>query len=164
MKHSIMVATALLLTFLSLWMRQAIWGNMSEEQQNQSSVQFKALIAGMSTEEFELMSAIVEAESNRTDSTEGKTLIALTIFNRVESSKFPDSIRGVISQSGQFQVYEEGTYKWVGRTDSSDRAVIEASFWKEGEHPAVMYFNCIGFSSWAEPYAYVEGNYFSLGE
>lgn len=127
-------------------------------------LEMMAYITGMSSEEFELMSAVVEAESDRNpEHIDGKRLIALTIFNRQASEDFPNSITGVISQSGQFQVYYEGTYKQAGRTESSDRAVIEAYFWMQEDHPNVIFFNSIGFASWAEPYEYVDGNYFSLG-
>lgn len=160
MRHTIIVATTIILYLLSFSLRQTIWNSLSEEQQNQMSVEGKAFFANMTPEEFELMSAIVEAESDRSDSLDGKILIALTIFDRVEDSGFPNSIKGVITQSGQFQVYYEGTYKSVGRTNSSDRAVIEASFWKMEEHPNVMYFNCIGYNHLGTPYDYVDGNYF----
>jgi len=155
---SVRVIAVMIIPFILI--NQMLWRNMTEEQQNALPVEAKAFFAGMTVEEFELISAVVEAESDRSDEVEGKTLIALTILNRVESSLFPDTIYGVISQSGQFTVYYNGTYKSVGRTDSSDRAVIEASFWMLEEHPNVIYFNCIGFNYLGTPYEYVGGNYF----
>lgn len=116
--------------------------------------------AGISPDEFELMSAIVEAESDRSDSIHGKTMIALTIFCRQESENFPNSITGVITQSGAFQVYYEGTYRSTGRTATSDLAVILASMWMKADHPHVVYFNCIGYNNLGTPFAYVDGNYF----
>lgn len=145
-------------------LRQMVWSGLTEDEQNEAPIELKAYVAGMTVEEFQLMSAVVEAESDRSDEIEGKMLIALAIFNRVDSSKFPNSIKGVISEAGQFQVYYDGIYKSVGRTDSSDRAVIEASFWRMTEHPNVIYFNCIGYNYLGTPYDYVGGNYFETLE
>ena len=41
---------------------------------------------------------------------EGKVAVATVIMNRVKSSSFPDSIMGVISQSGQFEPYGSGKF------------------------------------------------------
>lgn len=162
--HRIWLVIALLSSFLASNVKGLIWEGMSKQEQSEANLSLKASIAEMTTEEFQLISSVVEAESDRNpDHTEGKTLIALTILNRVDSPDFPDTITGVISQAGQFTVYYEGIYKQTGRTDESDVAVVDAVLWNKKEHPNVIYFNSIGFSSWAEPYAYVEGNYFSLG-
>lgn len=163
MSRFICTTIALVIALLPFNIKQLLWNSLSEQERNTAPLELKAYIAGMTAEEFELMSAVVEAESNRSDSTEGKTLIALTILNRKADADFPNSIKGVISQAGQFQVYYEGTYKWVGRTDTSDKAVIEATFLELEDHPNVQYFNCIGFNGLGEPYAYVDGNYFELG-
>ena len=136
------------------------WHSLSEEKQSETSTEAKAWLADMSVEEFELLSAVVEAESDRSESMDGKTLIALTILNRVESGSFPNTISKVIKQSGQFQVYYEGTYKKTGRTDTSDRACVEAAIWHRTEHPNVIYFNSIGYNHLGTPYDYVDGNYF----
>lgn len=140
--------------------KRATWESMSEGEQSEANLSEMAFFASMTEEEFELMSAVVEAESDRGEGQEGRTMIALTILNRVRSSQFPNSITGVITQSGQFQVYFEGTYKRIGRTSKSDKAVIEASFLMEEEHPNVIFFNSIGFNHLGTPYAYIDGNYF----
>lgn len=123
-------------------------------------------------DEFVLLSSIVEAESNRslTDN-EGRIMIAICILNRVndEEGRFGEGITGVISQSGQFSTCRrasDGSYYSVAeRTDLSDMAVIEAvRRIEEGEAPAVLWFNCQYWFSWAEPYGTepIGGNYFSL--
>jgi spore germination cell wall hydrolase CwlJ-like protein len=56
--------------------------------------------AGMTEEEFIFISSVVEAESDRSESLEGRILIAETILNRVNSDLFPDTISGVLTQSG----------------------------------------------------------------
>lgn len=162
--HRIWLAIALLASFLASNVKGLIWEGMSKQEQSEANLSLKASIAEMTPEEFQLISSVVEAESDRNpEHTEGKKLIALTILNRVDSPDFPDTITGVITEAGQFTVYYEGIYKQTGRTEESDVAVVDAVLWSKQEHPNVIYFNSIGFSSWAEPYAYVEGNYFSLG-
>lgn len=117
-------------------------------------------------DEFILLSSIVEAESNRSQTdNEGRIMVCICILNRVNSDRFPNTITGVISQSGQFSTcrrHSDGTYYSVtDRTDLSDQAVIEAvRRIEEGEAPAVLWFNCIGYN-YGTPYACVGGNYFS---
>ena len=133
------------------------------------SIEERAMMAQMTVEEFTLISSVVESESNRCqDSTEGRRYIALCILCRVRDSRFPSTIEGVLTQSGQFStvVRSNGTYHAVtNRTDLSDRAVIEAVEWMNSgeEYPWLLFFNCMGFSngSYYQGYACIGGNYFS---
>ena len=114
----------------------------------------------MTEEEFIFMSSVVEAESDRSDDIEGRILIALTIINRVEDPRFPDTITAVLTQRGQFATVRNG-HSVVGRTDLSDKAVIQAFEWNATEEdPNVLFFNCIGYA-YGDPYGYVGGNYFA---
>lgn len=120
-----------------------------------------AEFCNMSEEEFIFISSVVEAESDRSESLDGRILIAETILNRVNSELFPDTITGVLTQSGQFSTVRNG-HSVVNRTDYSDQAVmIAVQEIDAGEAPEVLFFNCIGFFQGREPYAYVDGNYFS---
>lgn len=118
--------------------------------------------ANMTEEEFIFISSIVEAESDRSESLEGRILIAETILNRVESELFPDTISEVLQQSGQFSTVVNGR-SVCNPTELSDEAVIIAVREIEsGTAPSVMYFNCIGFSGYGIPYGSgsIDGNYF----
>ena len=138
-----------------------LWGTLSEEQQLNAPVQTKAWVVGLSEDDYCLFSAVVEAESDRSDNFEGRVLIAETIWNRTYSSNWPGSVRKCITQDGQFQVYYQGTYQSVGRTELSDMAIIEAyKRISEGEAPTVIYFNCLGYNHLGTPYCYEGGNYF----
>lgn len=118
---------------------------------------------GMTEEEFIFISSVVEAESDRSESLEGRILIAETILNRVESDLFPDTISGVLTQSGQFSTVVNGQ-SIVERTELSDEAVIIAAREIEaGTAPEVLFFNCIGYN-YGTPYGYVDGNYFMTYE
>lgn len=125
----------------------------------------RAEAVGLSVEEFELFSGVVEAESNRCqDNTEGRRYIALCILCRVMDTRFPDTITGVLTQSGQFSTVRNG-HSVTNRTDLSDRAVIEAVQWIHSgeEYPWVLYFNCRGYNG-GTPYAQIGGNYFMTME
>lgn len=122
---------------------------------------------GLTQEEFTLFSSVVEAESNRQApeegelTTEGRVYIALTILNRVNDERFPDTVTGVLTQSGQFSTVRNGQ-SVTNRTEYSDRAVYEAYLWLEqGDAPEVLFFNCRGYFSGRTAVAYVGGNYFS---
>lgn len=142
-----------------------LWTLLTVEQQDKADIRFKACVANMSEKEFRLFSAVVEAESDRgkgKESQENRTLIAVVIFNRVKSKKFPNTITKVIKQRGQFSVVSSGAYKRVGRSNLADRAIIEA-YRREmmKEAPNILYFNCIGFFKGHKRYKKVGDNYFS---
>ena len=118
-------------------------------------------LAGMTEEEFNLISSVVEAESDRSASLDGRILIAETILNRVNSPSFPDTITGVLTQSGQFTTVVNG-HSVTNRTELSDQAVIIAVQEIEaGTAPEVLFFNCIGYN-YGTPYGdgAIDGNYF----
>ena len=145
------------------WAKDRAWASMTDEQRYEAPIEMKARACGMSVEEFDLISRVVEAESDRSSSIDGRILIALTILNRVESGRWPDTISGVCNQSGQFSVVESGAIWSVGRTNLSDWAVIEAHQWlAEGDAPNLIYFNCMGYNG-GTAYCYCDGNYFMEG-
>lgn len=145
------------------WAADRIWSSMTDEQRYEASVELKARAVGLTEEEFRFFSCVVEAESDRgysDDSQEGRVLIALTIYNRMLSNDFPDTISGVLNQSGQFSVVSSGLCWSTGRTNMSDAAILEAhSRLAEGTAVHVMYFNCIGYNGF-EAYGMYGDNYF----
>ena len=140
-----------------------VYDSFSEDQKDKLSAESKAIVAGMSEEEFKFFSAVVEAESDRKNgSIEGRVMIAIVILNRVDSKKFPNTITKVLRQRGQFSVVSSGAYRRVGRTKLSDRAVIEAvKRKKNGSAPAVLYFRAGYYFRGHKRYAKVGDNYFS---
>lgn len=134
------------------------------------TIEQRAEMAGMADDidTFILFSSVVEAESNRcADSTEGRRYIALCILCRQMDSRFPSTIRGVLTQSGQFSTVRNGQ-SVTNRTDLSDQAVIEAVAWINSgeEYPWLLFFNCRGFAtgSYYTGYERIGGNYFSVAE
>ena len=66
----------------------------------------------MSDEEYELLKRIVAAES-QTQELEGRKAVVEVIFNRVLSDDFPDTVKGVLSQKGQFSTWRMRNASWV---------------------------------------------------
>lgn len=130
------------------------------------TIEQRAESVGLTAEEFELFSGVVEAESNRdSEDIEGRIYIALTIWNRISEDhpEFGNTVTAVLTQPGQFSTVRNG-HSVTDRTDLSDRAVIEAYEWIQSgeEYPEVLFFNCRGFFSWRPAYELIGGNYFSL--
>ena len=60
------------------------------------------------SEEIRLLAAIIEAEAG-SEPYEGQVAVGAVVLNRVDSSRFPGSISGVIYQSGQFTPATNGS-------------------------------------------------------
>lgn len=113
-------------------------------------------------EEFDLMVRVVFAES-KTEEFEGQVAVAEVILNRVESESFPDTIEGVVTQSGAFASWKNGSVEAAPYDDECGEATQEALngrtfpaevvFFKEGE-----------FQPFGTPYAIIGRHYFSSEE
>ena len=130
------------------------------------SLEERAALVGLSAEDYELMSDVVEAESNRSTDGDltGRIYIALVIFNRVEDERFNcDTVREVLTAPGQFSTVRNGRCSCADRTDFSDMAIIQAWEWiQSGEEvPEVYFFNCRGYFSSRTAVGEFGGNYFS---
>ncbi|MCV9885649.1 cell wall hydrolase [Metabacillus halosaccharovorans] len=74
--------------------------------------------------DIDLLARIVRAEA-QSEPFEGKVAVASVVLNRVDSPKFPDTIRDVIYQSGQFQPVSNGEINKPADKESR-RAVFAA--------------------------------------
>jgi len=77
-----------------------------------------------SSYEIDLLARLVRAEAQG-EPFEGKVAVADVVLNRVKSPAFPDTIRGVIYQKGQFQPVQNGQINKPADRDSIE-AVSEA--------------------------------------
>jgi N-acetylmuramoyl-L-alanine amidase len=64
-------------------------------------------ISKFTEDEIDLLARLVRAEA-QTEPFEGKIAVACVVLNRVESSQFPDTIKEVIYERGQFQPVSNG--------------------------------------------------------
>ena len=149
------------------YIMEMVWSEADDEERKALPIEYQACGCGMTETEFEYIARVVQAESNGTtdwSDFEDKVLIACVILNRVADSRFPNTIQGVLDQSGQFSTTSGG---WCSTpyTDSSRWAIVEAQRrLAEGTVPSnLLYFNCINYFSGFEAYCYEGGNYFSLG-
>ena len=69
----------------------------------EAKIYYEEISIELTEEEMEIFERIVEAEVT-TNNYEGKLAVANVILNRIESSKFPNTIAGVIYQPGAFQL------------------------------------------------------------
>ena len=123
----------------------------------------KAAAVGLSVEDFELMAGIVESERpTGSGYYEGQVWVAQVIWNRVISSKWPNSVYGVITQLNpkQFSTWKGGYTTTRAPQDSSRNAVVEA--FNTAPIPRnVLFFN--NNRNWDDTYEYygeAGGNYF----
>ena len=93
--------------------------------------------------EIKLMAAIIFCEAGNQSHT-GKVAVGAVILNRIESSRFPNTLEGVIYQSGQFTPAMTGKLARVlrsGNIPSSCYRAAEDAF--NGENPIgnALFFN-----------------------
>lgn len=94
-----------------------------------------------STSDLQLLARAVNGEA-RGESYEGQVAVAAVILNRVASSKFPNSIAGVIYQPGAFTAVSDGQINTP--IDENSTVVKAAKDALNGWDPtggAIYYFN-----------------------
>ena len=167
MNKVISIALSIMMFFnMSVWdLYEIMWSNASDDVRQTFPIAIQAHACGIDETEYEFMARVIEMESDRSDSLDGKILIAAVILNRAnpENGEFPDTITGVLTQSGQFTTVSGG---WCSHqyTTTSKWAIVEAQRQiATGDIPTdLLYFNCIGYN-YGTPYGYVDGNYFMEG-
>ncbi len=83
-------------------------------------------------EDLYLLAKIIECEA-RYEPYDGKVAVGAVVLNRVMSENFPDTIKGVIYQRGQFQPLTDGGWKNKEPGEEAYRAAMDAL---AGEKPA----------------------------
>lgn len=86
-----------------------------------------------------LLAQLVESEA-KGEPYEGKVAVAEVVLNRVASSNFPNSIEGVVYQSGQFQVVSNGSIN-NAPTASSIQASNQALNGSNTAQGALFFYN-----------------------
>lgn len=108
--------------------------------------------------ELELWMQIVMDECGHTEPDEGVAAVADVVANRVRSERFPNTIRGVIYQTGQFQPVGDGTF---GRFYITDRVrEICSECICEGIRYPYLFFTAGGYNSYCKPGEVIGNHYF----
>lgn len=102
----------------------------AEEKARQQAAQAtKTSSKSISSEERDLLERLVEAEAGG-EPYEGKLAVATVVMNRVNSSKFPNTVRGVIYQKNQFSPVANGglNRKASAETKKAVRKVVDEGY------------------------------------
>ncbi|HRX14437.1 MAG TPA: spore cortex-lytic enzyme [Eubacteriales bacterium] len=95
--------------------------------------------SGVSSSDLYLLSCLVYGEA-RGESYTGKVAIAAVVLNRVKSSTFPNTIAGVIYQSGAFTAVSDGQIN-LGTNDECTKAAQDALNGWDPTYGSLFYYN-----------------------
>lgn len=93
----------------------------------------------LTEEEEKLMARVVYSEA-RGEPFKGQVAVAAVVFNRVESSQFPNTIREVIFQPWQFTAVHDGQF-WLEPVQQSHVAYLAALKGWDPSRGAIFYYN-----------------------
>lgn len=95
--------------------------------------------SGYSSNDMYLLAKVIEAEA-RGESYTGQVAVGAVILNRVEHSSFPDSISGVVYQSGAFDCVYDSNWS-VQPSSTSTKAAQDAINGWDPTGGAIYYYN-----------------------
>lgn len=100
----------------------------------------KTYYDNLSSEEIFLLEVTIQHEVGNFSKTY-KRYVAELIYNRIKSEDFPDTVKEVLFQQGQFQGIQTWAYSGI-EIDNETREVIYEVFSKQHTtHPATFYYN-----------------------
>lgn len=94
---------------------------------------------GYTDDDLELLARVIYAES-RGEPYEGQVAVAAVVLNRVKSSHFPNTIRGVVYAPGQFTSVSDGQIN-LKPNETAYRAAREALAGKDPSYGALFFYN-----------------------
>ena len=107
-----------------------------------------------------LLAHLIYAEA-RGEPYSGQVAVGAVVLNRVKSSKFPNSIAGVIYQPGAFDVVSDGQINYAPNTTAVNAARDALNGW-DPTYGCIYYFNPNTATSswiWSRPYVITIGNH-----
>ena len=127
-----------------------------EQVSTEETVNYRILL---NKEEKELLCRTVYCEAGN-QSIETQEMVALTILNRLESDKFPDTLHDVIYQKNQYEVTTWSGFENYGWTEQVEQAVENVLI--ENRYPSDMYYFRNGYyHSFGVPYMQSGDLYFN---
>lgn len=109
------------------------------EQKSEENVGDKNPPIGYTDSDLELLARVIYAES-RGEPYEGQVAVGAVILNRVKSSQFPNTIRGVIYAPGQFTSVTNGQVN-IKPNETAYRAARDALAGKDPSNGALYFYN-----------------------
>ena len=113
-----------------------------------------------STNNVNLLARLVYGEA-RGEPYSGQVAVAAVVLNRVKSSNFPNTISGVIYQSGAFDVVKDGQINLSPNTTATKAAQDAINGW-DPSYGAIYYFNPATATNkwiWSRPATVTIGNH-----
>ncbi len=113
-----------------------------------------------SNSDLNLLARLVYAEA-RGEPYTGQVAVAAVVLNRVKSSSFPNTIAGVIYQSGAFSVVNDGQINLTPNATAKKAAQDAINGW-DPTYGAIYYFNPRTATNgwiWSRPVTVVIGNH-----
>lgn len=107
----------------------------------------------------ELLALITMAEAEG-EPEECKRLVIDTVLNRVDNGYFPNSVSGVIYQSGQFTCVDNGRLDRCYISDYYLDLVRDEMIHRQND--LVLYFTAYNYGAYGEPYMQVGNTYFCI--
>lgn len=116
--------------------------------------------SGSNSNDLNLLSRLIYAES-RGEPYTGQVAVGAVVLNRVKNSSFPNSIAGVIYQSGAFSVVNDGQIN-LSPNDTAKKAAGDALNGWDPTSGCIYYFNPNTATSawiWSRPHVVTIGNH-----
>ena len=113
-----------------------------------------------SNSDLNLLAHLIYAEA-RGEPYAGQVAVGAVVLNRVKSSKFPNSVAGVIYQPGAFDVVSDGQIKYSPNSTAINAARDALNGW-DPTYGCIYYFNPNTATSkwiWSRPYVITIGSH-----
>lgn len=107
-------------------------------------------VISYTTSDLDLLARLVQAEAE-SQPYSAKVAVAATVINRVQDSRFPNTLRGVIYQvDGGYYQFSPVLNGWINRPASAEskRAAYEALHGSDPTHGALYYFDDSTKNTW----------------
>ncbi|MGO4787040.1 spore cortex-lytic enzyme [Paenibacillus sp. 2KB_20] len=110
--------------------------------------------------EMDIMAKVIYSEA-RGEPYKGQVAVGAVVMNRIQSSEFPNDIRGVVFQKGAFTAVDDGQY-WLTPDRTAYLAALDAVRGWDPTYESLYYFNPKTATSkwiWSRPQVLQIGNH-----
>lgn len=110
--------------------------------------------------EMDILARVIYSEA-RGEPYKGKVAVGAVVVNRIQSGKFPNTIRGVVFQPGAFTAVDDGQF-WLTPDSSAYQAAYDAVRGWDPSYGSLYYFNPATATSkwiWSRPQTVKIGNH-----
>lgn len=110
--------------------------------------------------EMDVMARVIYSEA-RGEPYKGQVAVGAVVMNRIQSSEFPNDIRGVVFQKGAFTAVDDGQY-WLTPDRTAYLAALDAVRGWDPTYESLYYFNPKTATSkwiWSRPQVLQIGNH-----